>query len=196
MFEEIPFMPNIDLRGNFQCEKYFANVEDEIRRLFCEPAAIRDELDRYCAQHGLDDFDAIHIQFFSNPATDHGRGPQEPLPEKYFLRAMQSLEGHGPLVVATDNKALLADFLARHGVARRCHVLQFTDSLLDFFLLARASRIAISNSSFSWWASYLGNTKRTVLAPHRYYWFDRKERANPFWNTSTLYPDKFEELIF
>ena len=120
----------------------------------------------------------------------------EPLPDRYFVRALERLEGGCPLVIATDDKRRLPALLARNNIARQYHMLDFEDSLIDFFMLSRARRIAISNSSFSWWAAYLGRPKDAIIAPQRYYWFDRKERSNPFYNTSTLYPNNFEEQIF
>jgi hypothetical protein len=192
-YEELPFIYNLDLRGNFQSEKYFNHIKERIRQLYAEPASITAELDEYCSQNGLHRYDAMHVRFYSDSFRD--RGPMEALPAAYFRNAIALMDSERPLVVATDNKVQLAELLATSELRRKVHVLRFENSLLDFYMLSRARRIAISNSSFSWWAAYLGARKERIIAPHRYYWFRRTERANPFWDTRDLYPDEFSELI-
>lgn len=193
-YEKLPFIYNLDLRGNFQSEKYFSHIRDRIRELYSEPAAIKDELDRYCTQNGLSEFNAVHIRFYGQP-TDSIR-PMAGLPLNYFVRSLSMLGQNRQIVVATDDKTRLATFLAENDIRANLHVLKFRSSLLDFYMLSRSRRLAISNSSFSWWASYLGSAKEQVIAPHRYYWFGEMDRANPFWDTRDLYPDHFEEQIY
>lgn len=192
-YEKLPFIYGLDLRGNFQSERYFSHIRDRIRQLYAEPAAITIQLDTYCRDHGLQAFDAVHIRFYSHVVRD--QGPMEVLPCSYFKNAIGSMTGSRPLVIATDDKVRLDQFLADNGIDRSAHVLQFENPLLDFYMLSRARRIAISNSSFSWWAAYLGAPKERIIAPQRYYWFRQSERANPFWDTRDLYPEQFDELI-
>lgn len=193
-YGEIPFIPGVDLRGNYQSEKYFAPIKDKIRALFAEPAFATPLLDSYCAEHGLGEFNALHIRFYKDP-LDATLRVVDAVPDSYFLAAVKHLGTEKPLVVATDNKVELRAFTERHGITQNIHLLTFDHPLLDFFMLARADRIAISNSSFSWWAAYLGRPKSEILAPHRYYWFNEEARRNPFWTPRDLYPDNFKELI-
>lgn len=192
-YEKLPFIYNLDLRGNFQSEKYFSHIRDRIRELYAEPPAITVQLDTYCREHGLQAFDALHIRFYSQAVRD--QGPMEALPRSYFRNAIASMTARRPLVIATDDKVRLGQFLSDTGIDRNAHVLQFENPLLDFYMLSRSRQIAISNSSFSWWAAYLGTPKERIIAPQRYYWFRRSERTNPFWDTRDLYPDYFDELI-
>ena len=193
-YEKLPFIYGLDLRGNFQSEKYFLHIKDRIRELYAEPPAIAAELDTYCAEHNLQAFNSLHMRFYSHAIRD--QGPMETLPDAYFRNAIALTSSRQPLVVATDDKARFAEFLVDNNIRRDVHLLKFQNPLLDFYMLSRSRRIAISNSSFSWWAAYLGPTKERIIAPHRYYWFKRTERANPFWDTRDLYPDQFDELIF
>ncbi len=194
-YNEIPFIYNVDLRGIFQSEKYFVFIQDKIRGIFKEPEYAEAILNSYCAEHRLFEFNAIHFRFYNHPLNDKGH-VVEALPDSYFLNALERLGSTRPLVVATDNQASLREFMARNRVTQKFHVLMFDHPLLDFFMLTRAERIAISNSSFSWWAAYLGKKKLEILAPQRYYWFNSIESRNPFWNTKDLYPEDFKELIF
>ena len=195
-YAEIPPAEHIDLRGNFQCERYFAHVAPDIRALFAEPPAIAAELDAYIRDLGLGAFAALHMRFYAHPTRDKGKGPMEALPLAYTQRALAALGSDLPIVVATDNHALLDAALRIIRPEGRIIVSDRTSHLADFFLLARARRIAISNSSFSWWAAWLGGAKERVLAPHRYYWFNRDVRHDPFWNPRDLYPRQFREIAW
>jgi hypothetical protein len=194
-YNEIPFIFNVDLKGYFQSEKYFKSIKSEIREIFKEPAFAEAELNSYCIEHQLVEFNAIHFRFYNDPLKDKG-APLVALPDSYFLNAMERFGSSRPLVIATDDKLKIREFLARNCITDRVHVLTFDHPLLDFFMLARADRIAIGNSTFSWWAAYLGKQKSEILAPDRYYWFDPIERRKSFENTKDLYPDNFKELIF
>ncbi len=192
-YADIPLMQKIDLRGNFQCERYFENAEEQIRSIFAEPVFITKQLDEYILENKLGAFSAIHFRSYSHPVNDLNH-PMARLPEAYYLSALQALGDSKSLLIATDDKEFVASFLARHHIRRDVHVLTFDNPLLDFFALTRAKHLAISNSSFSWWAAYLSNAKR-VSAPHRYFWFSDHVRRNPFWDTRTLYPKHFQEII-
>jgi hypothetical protein len=81
-YQDLPAIRHADLRGNFQSELYFRNIRDRIKMLFSEPRNIGLELDAYCRQSGLTDFDALHVRFYSH-AFDAG-DPLETLPLSYF----------------------------------------------------------------------------------------------------------------
>lgn len=193
-YEKIPFIYGVDLRGNFQSEKYFSNIKGRIRELYAEPSTIKEQLDRYCEQNDLNQFNALHMRFYGQ--SNDSAHPMATLPISYFTHSLSMLGQDRPIVVATDDKTRFADFIGETKIRANIHLLKFSSNLLDFYMLSRARRIAISNSSFSWWASYLGKTKEQVIAPHRYYWFAQRDRADPFWDTRDLYPDHFEEQIF
>lgn len=195
-YAEIPAAEHIDLRGNFQCSRYFAPCADAIRDLFAEPRAVGAVLDEATAALGLSDFAALHVRFYAHPTRDHGKGPMEALPLGYTAEALRRLGTDLPVFVATDNRRLLAAALGTIRPAGRIVVSTFDDHLLDFYMLARARRLAIANSSFSWWAAWLGRQQEVVLAPHRYYWFSREVRRDPFWTPRDLYPPQFREITW
>ena len=46
----------------------------------------------------------------------------------------------------------------------------FNNEILDFTLITMCDNVVISNSSFSWWGSYLNNNEnKTIIAPYK--WF-------------------------
>lgn len=193
-YYEIPFAPHIDLRGNFQSEFYFRNVSSTIKQLFAEPAVLKSRLDAFCVEHDLSDFDGIHIRNYSL-APDNQGDPMARLPDQYYVMALKELEYDRPLLITTDDRRLTQNFIESLDIRRPYLLIRSEDALIDFYLLSRAKRLAISNSSFSWWAAYLGGPDNIVFAPHRYYWFKAEERKNKFWDPRDLYPARFKELI-
>jgi hypothetical protein len=51
------------------------------------------------------------------------------------------------------------------------------DSWKDMLMMTRCDRLAIANSSFSWWGARLGRADRPVVAPSR--WFGGDQSDNP-----------------
>jgi hypothetical protein len=141
----------------------------------------------------LREFNALHVRFYSHRFDQNDS--TEVLPSDYFSRSVALLGTERPLVVATDDKPSFRRMMNEIELRDDLHLLQFEDPLLKFYMLSRAQKIAISNSSFSWWAAYLGEKKQQVIAPHRYFWFRARVRSNPFFDTRDLYPDHFDELI-
>ncbi len=62
---------------------------------------------------------------------------------------------------------------------------------IDFCLLMSAQYLIIPNSSFSWWAAYLNQNKKMVIAPK--YWA-RFNIADGFWSPADIITDGFTYL--
>lgn len=193
-YSRIPFIFNVNLLGFFQSEKYFEPISLQIKELFAEPEIVSRRLDNYCLQHGLSDFNALHIRCYTH-ANDRG-APLQMLPDAYFNNALQRLESDRMLVVATDDKTVAAKMISRCASKQPIHLLSLEDPLLEFFMLSRAKQIAISNSSFSWWAAYLGAEKDLVLAPDHRRWFTADKLGSCALNTNDIYPSAYEEVQF
>ncbi len=190
-FDPIPFIYNVDLSGWFQSERYFSPIANYIRELFSEPPSMKRELDRYCAEHQLNDFDALHLRCYSGHTFDAGA---EMLPVSYFRAALRHVEDQTPLVVATDDKKTALATMPGIVAGRPVHFLHLSDDLLDFFMLSRARRLVISNSSYSWWAAYLGREKALVLAPKRHLWISTNNRSRHFFVSHDVYRPCFREV--
>ncbi|KST59844.1 putative glycosyltransferase [Methylobacterium sp. GXS13] len=194
-YNDIPYKDHVDLQGSFQSEKYFFHARAQIKDLFSEPEEIKIRLDKFIEKYDCRIFDALHVRNYLHPTRDIGFGDMERLPEEYFIAAIQRLNDTIPLFVATDKRDFVSELFRKTGLKRRIVMMDTNDPLMDFYMLSRSRRIAISNSSFSWWSAYLGSEKENVIAPHRYYWFSSKGRNNPHYDTRDLYPSNFEEII-
>ena len=59
----------------------------------------------------------------------------------------------------------------------------------DLYLMSKFKNIIIANSTFSWWAAYLGLQNKKVLAPIE--WFGKKRTNNNLVETKDLMPDNW-----
>jgi hypothetical protein len=48
-----------------------------------------------------------------------------------------------------------------------------TSATEDMMLMGKCRHLLIGNSTFSWWAAYLSRDARTVIAPHRWIFYDQ-----------------------
>jgi len=150
--------------GYFQSGRYFADCADEIRGLFDMPETT---LTKY-AELLTTPYTVIHIR----------RGDYVPLPEfhgiltqNYYRAATERMRELYPdtrfLVFSDDLPwARSLDFLAD------ATFVDEPNAATALYLMSRFERYIISNSSFSWWAVWLGPPAKTVIAPDR--WFGPK----------------------
>jgi hypothetical protein len=175
--------------GYFQSPRYFAAVEGAVRagvlaltRSMLTPSgrALADEL--AADEHSV----AIHVRrgdYVSNPvaAAYHGT-----LGRQYYESALTMLDdlGHRRRLWCSDDPHWVANHLARPG-DKVSHSALTTADGGEIALMASCRSRVIANSSFSWWAGWLGSpTSQThpVIAPRR--WF-----ADPAATTSDPVPD-------
>lgn len=178
-YEEIA-KDNVSLEGYFQSEKYFIHCKDKIKDLFKPNKEIGEYMDDKYAQL----FDAnktlcgVHVR----------RGDYLKLPDyhynlekEYYQGIMKAYSGH--YVIFSDDIDWCKDNLT-------APLITFIDSgkdIVDFFLMTKLHNWIIANSSFSWWASYLGKKKGSMIfAPPKHKWFGEKKRHL---NVDDLYMD-------
>lgn len=134
------------IRGMWTGEKPWSNFADEIRakllrgRLRLETGAT-----------------AVHVR-----RTDF-LGPRSPMVElgaDYYRAALAKIDSPGEVVVFSD----APEEAAQMGIGR---VIDVEDAWLAFWLMVSCRNHVIANSSFSWWAAWLGE-KGTVVAPSRW----------------------------
>ena len=71
------------------------------------------------------------------------------------------------LIVCTDSPGNLFEFFPKEDVI-------FSNSkneLEDLYLLSQCDDLILTNSSFSWWGSFLGKDKNNIVVPSR--WFSK-----------------------
>lgn len=161
------------LYGYFQSYRYFTDVAAQVRERITAfladqltPAglALRAELaaDPACV--------AVHVRrgdYVANPAAAAHHGVLEPA---YYRRALDTLvaEGHTRRIWFSDDLSWVREHLAGPE-DQMCPTGVASSAGGEIALMAACSARVIANSSFSWWAGWLGREGSAVVAPAR--WF-------------------------
>lgn len=178
LFDMIP--DNIDLSGYFQTEKYWLSVKQEIVRIF----QVKDEIIESIPNDLLDfckNSTFIHVR-----RTDYlsSNGYHPTFDEEFYTRP---LEKGSDIAVFTDDVNWGRKFCSHlESCGNRATLVSDLGlrDIQEFYLMTCCKNAVISNSSFSWWAAYLGPHQRDqkVYAPKT--WFGENGPKD----TQDLYP--------
>lgn len=174
-FERHRLWPFIYYKGFYQSERYFKDVEEEVRKAFAfRPSQASERTRGMLAQIEADRRAvSLHVRRgdYLKPRhwEDLGSVCQRPYYEN-ALREMNRLRSDARFYVFSDdpkwvqeNLQLPADTVFvdwNHGL----------DSWQDMMLMSRCRAHIICNSTFSWWGAWLNpRADKTVIAPAR--WF-------------------------
>lgn len=144
---------NVDLFGYFQNEKYFKNIEEEIRQDF----TFRQETLKICKEFlNNQEFISLHIR--RGDYLTNSNHPLQPL--EYYEKALTYFDSSLPVMIFSDDyqwcqtqKLFSSD---------RFYISENNTTEIDLCLQSLCTHHIICNSSFSWWGSYLADSKKTV----------------------------------
>ena len=161
----------LGMTGYFQNPEWYEPVLDEVLQILRSAVASVVRPQERTFRDELGDYTALSFR-----RGDYLRLGWE-LPIDYYEAALEALpKSEGPLVLLSDD-GLVADFAAQWAQAKGFDVIP--DSVLgkrsrqrDLALLADASQVVMSNSTFCWWGTVLGDDSverndhtRFVVAP-------------------------------
>jgi hypothetical protein len=167
--ETLNIIDSCNLYGYFQSEKYFLHIRNRIRKEFTFKEWISDEGDKILESlsEGCEMI-SVHVR-----RGDYTMYPEHhpPCDIQYYKSAIEKIkETHGDdvkIIVFSDDKnwcrlnlndAFGGDFL----------VCPSNNPYVELYIMTRCNYHIIANSSFSWWGSWLADSKMTI-APSR--WF-------------------------
>jgi hypothetical protein len=171
-YHEIPYMPDICLRGFFQSYKYIDHFETI--------TAVRNLI-------GFDEYTykgvAIHVR--RGDYLIH-KDAFPPLPIDYYVNALKGWEDYPKFIFSDD-----IEWCKKNFTFTEMTFINPADPVKDLFKMASYSKLITANSSYSTWAGLLGYAD--VRCPHftQYYGF-----KNSHLDTSTLYPNTWEQIKF
>jgi hypothetical protein len=143
---------SIYLIGFWQSYKYFEGQDDEIKRVFALPHIA-----------GYEDYVSIHVR--RGDYVQHS-GSFPPITVDYVEQAMNKIRTGKAIVFSDDIGWCTENF--RHLNTSQCKM-EFSEGrneLDDLSIMASCGHHIIANSTFSWWAAYLGhNPDRIVVTP-------------------------------
>lgn len=168
------FEGNLSLVGYFQTEKYFQHIADEIREDF----SFLDDIVSDCEEY---------LEFFDNPIALHIRRGDYLINSKnhhnlsmdYYKEALSEFEDDRQVIIFSDDPSWCKE--QELFSSDRFLVSEGTGPYHDLYLMSKCSDFIIANSTFSWWAAWLANSKK-VVAPSK--WFGPN---NSHKNTKDIY---------
>lgn len=89
----------------------------------------------------------------------------------YYRRSMDALSPELPIIVVSDDAEWSRSTFAR--VDNRIQIYDGRNHFDDLYALSSASELVLANSTFSWWAAFLGKAHQ-VIAPNP--WFTNRSR--------------------
>lgn len=158
------------LNGWLQSEKYFDGFFDKIDKLFSPIRSHSRALDKAKRQLGIGGKPTVGLHVrrgdylrvrnqISDPATGWALG------RDYFSSAVEAIGSGYNYVIFSDDPDWAGEAF-RHlnpCISRNRH------PVVDLFGLSECEKIVISNSSFSWWAGWLGHRRGNMVYAPKYH---------------------------
>lgn len=182
-YSELPYQPNMSIRGWFQSDKYFKHHKAEIIELFAPHQEIKDYLSsKY--EVLISQPKTVSIHFRSYDKEDPEQKVYIKCGREYYLKAIESFDEDSLFVVFSNDIEeckQIFESINRHFVYIEGEVHYY-----DLYLMSMCKDNIICNSSFSWWGAYLNqNPMKRVIAP--LHWFNPAYGAD----TRDLIPDEW-----
>ncbi len=181
------------LTGYFQSEKYFMDVEEQVRRAFTFSEGIwkgQDEEIRRKMQNFLG-----QIQGCESVSVHVRRGDYLEKEEIYggictvayyksAIEYMQRKRKESRFFLFSNDPEWVREWVnANYRGDNRFVIIEGTQEetgYLDLFLMSRCKNHIIANSSFSWWGAWLDeNPRKRVIAPAK--WANNQEFVDIYW---------------
>lgn len=180
------------LTGYFQSEKYFKDVEDQVRKAFTfsnriweglEPG-LKEKTENYLARIQTSLSVSIHVRRGDYLTTSEVFGGI--CTEEYYRSAVGRMLEHFPealFFVFSNDVQWVREWISRlcgqqeNLTEDRFVVIEGTTEetgYLDMFLMSRCRHYILANSSFSWWGAWLNPSEnKEVIAPS--VWFNNQD---------------------
>lgn len=151
------------LHGYWQHHSYFHHLREELRRLFTPAVRFGEAYDSWLPQLAKRNSVSVHVRRGDYVKIGCSISPG------YYREAvlrMQELHRDSVFFIFSDDVQYAHELFA--GMNLPCTVVLAESpepTLCDFFLMRHCHHHIIANSSYSWWAAYLGEDDATVIAP-------------------------------
>lgn len=167
---------NVDLFGYFQNENYFKHIEDEIRKDF----TFKQETLKTCKEFlNNQEFISLHVR-----RGDYVKNPNHPLQLlEYYEEALTYFDTSLPVMIFSDDYQWCQS--QELFASDRFYISENNTTEIDLCLQSLCSQHVICNSSFSWWGSFLADSKKTI-APKLWFSGDVSDK-----DTSGIYRENW-----
>lgn len=173
------------LIGYFQSEKNFIRAEDEVRKCFSFTQSVVDETlrsnnGRYKKFFSGERATAVHVR-----RTDYLKYPDiyPELNADYYRKSLEMIKDKGSILIFSDDYQWCKNNFNDKGFE-----LVDMSPMSSMYLMSNCSNIIMANSTFSWWAAWLGKPEMTIY-PKK--WFGTKW---PHQNVHTTLEDCVKDI--
>jgi len=179
---------DVYLSGNWQSEKYFVHIMDEIRRDYNFKEIIGDENIRLVRKLKSENTVSIHIRKGADYNKKLVTGTCQ---KEYYKNAIKLVEQKvsKPIYyIFTDN----VDWVKENIDFIQYSIIDWNSSkgktsYIDMQLMSMCKHNIIANSTYSWWGAWLNsNNEKVIVAPQQWFNGSKKNRE-----TVDLIPDKW-----
>lgn len=175
------------LTGYFQSERYFKDIEKQVREAFSFSDKIWKEADAKTAekirdfQRQIDHSLSVSVHIRRGDYTENEAVYGYICTDAYYKKAVELIREKYPgacFFVFSNEPEWAGKWIRdQYGEETEFTVIEGTDEntgYLDLFLMSRCRHHILANSSFSWWGAWLNpNADKTVIAPSK--WFNNQE---------------------
>lgn len=151
---------SVYVEGYWQCAEYVEPISDVLREDFAFRWRPSDDVRRLAGALEETDSVCVHVRRYLPPSASTNASFGE-LPTSYYDRAITLVrEAHPRAVFRVFTESANCRTVA-HLLSRGCSLMKAPDSpdrdIADFWLMTRCRHFVVANSTYSWWAAWLGN---------------------------------------
>lgn len=183
-FSEIPFKDDMIIRGYFQSDKYFLDYKEEITNVFHIPEETKTNVTNFFNEKQISGLTTcVHIR----------RGDYLKYNDfhsvcniNYYKKAIDLIGDSTFIFISDDIEWVKQNFNSKNFILS-----EFECEISDLTLMTMCDNVITSNSSFSWWGSYLNKNKdKKIITPNR--WFGPSGHKD----IEDVYPKEWVKLDF
>lgn len=172
-YTELPHKDgDVVLHGYFQSLKYFEDVQDEFKRLV-ELSPID------CNREKFKNVVAMHVRrgdYLQHHTIHHV------CDTNYFVDAAIEHFNSNPIHIYTDSPSYVLEEFDKK--LKHFSIIETKDELQDLYMLGIYDNVICSNSSFSWWGTFLGCPKQKIIVPD--IWFKNYENHDDIYRSEFI----------
>lgn len=175
-YKKIEYMTDSCLVGYFQSEKYFEKHADHIKKIFSIDEETKKIIDQKYGEVLKNKPVAVHVRRgdYLKLSNVH-----PPCTIEYYKEALASFPNDTTFLLISDD----IPWCKKNFMQNNFVFAEENEDIVDFYLISLCNGAIISNSSFSWWASWLiENDDKKIISPKKWFGPDIKH------NTEDLIP--------
>tara|TARA_R100001594_G_C3992020_1_gene252656 strand:+ start:154 stop:942 length:789 start_codon:yes stop_codon:yes gene_type:complete len=170
---------NVTIQGYLQDEKYFKHIKKDILKEFTFIDSIQTEAESFIKQYDRQKV-SVHVR-----RTDYIDGPastnRSVTPLDYYKRALSLFKESTFFIFSDDVEWCRKAFQGDNAVFPN------RNAYVDLCIMSLCDHNIITNSSYSWWASYINkNPNKQVIAPPSSSWLDYRDASHMYLDNWTI----------